>query len=275
MQLKDYIESFSQTETLPTRERIEKGRTKLFDFTYPIFDEKYRKEFETKMIRNFYMREIGFETEGLFKFNLETWLLVNMPYYNKLFESELLEYDPLTNSKMNSTHKTTKNVNQNKNQSDNRDIIDSNTSSTINDSTDTRTINEDGTVTDDNFDRRIDSDTPDNRLALTATDGEGVINYASNISENNENNKQTNSKDSTDKDVLHATGSLNADGTRNDKLTSDVNESLNETEDYVQDRLGKIGVQTFPKLVQEYRDALMRIERQIYVDMQQLFMGVY
>nr|prf protein p11,lower collar [Bacillus phage phi29] len=84
MQLRTYIEMWSQGETgLSTAEKIEKGRPKLFDFNYPIFDESYRTIFETHFIRNFYMREIGFETEGLFKFHLETWLMINMPYFNK------------------------------------------------------------------------------------------------------------------------------------------------------------------------------------------------
>jgi hypothetical protein len=50
------------------------------------------------------MREIGFETEGLFKFNLETWMIINMPFFNKLFESESLTFDPLTNYKLDTTH---------------------------------------------------------------------------------------------------------------------------------------------------------------------------
>src|SRR5690606_30755344 len=59
-------------------------------------------------IRHFYMREIGFETEGLFKFYLETWLLVHMPYYNQLFKSELIEYDPLSNSQVIVAHEQLK-----------------------------------------------------------------------------------------------------------------------------------------------------------------------
>ena len=97
MQLSEYIEQATQEDPrLSMREKIEIGRQKLFDFEYPIFDEKYRHVFETHFIRNFFMREIGFETEGLFKFQLETWLNINMPYFNKLFESELFKYDPLT-----------------------------------------------------------------------------------------------------------------------------------------------------------------------------------
>lgn len=102
MPLKAIIEQPTQNrEDLTLKQRLEVGRVSLFkDMDYPIFNEHYRSEFESKFIRYFYNKEIGFETESLFKFELETWLQINMPYYNQLFESELLEYDPLTNIAM-------------------------------------------------------------------------------------------------------------------------------------------------------------------------------
>ena len=102
MPLKAIIEQPTQNRNdLTLKQRLEVGRVNLFkDIDYPIFNENYRSEFESKFIRYFYNKEIGFETESLFKFELETWLQINMPYYNQLFESELLEYDPLTNIAM-------------------------------------------------------------------------------------------------------------------------------------------------------------------------------
>jgi len=118
MELREYVEMWTQEENLLShRERIEKGRKHLFDFPYPMFNENYRNVFETNFIRNFYMREIGFETEELFKFRLETWLIINMPYFNKLFESELLKYNPLTNTDLKINH----NKSNDKTQNDNRD----------------------------------------------------------------------------------------------------------------------------------------------------------
>src|SRR5699024_6383614 len=102
MPLKAIIEQPTQNrDDLTLKQRLEVGRVNFFkDMDYPIFNEHYRSEFESKFIRYFYNKEIGFETESLFKFELETWLQINMPYYNQLFESELLEYDPLTNIAM-------------------------------------------------------------------------------------------------------------------------------------------------------------------------------
>lgn len=76
-------------------EVIANSLEKIFDFDFPIFDENYRKVLETKIIRHFYTREIGFETVGLWKLKLNTKLNEIMPYYNKLYNSELIEIDPL------------------------------------------------------------------------------------------------------------------------------------------------------------------------------------
>lgn len=74
---------------------ISNARPKIFNFTYPIFDNAYKPTLETKILKHFYTREIGLETYGLWKLKLDTRLNEIMPYYNKLYESELLEFNPL------------------------------------------------------------------------------------------------------------------------------------------------------------------------------------
>lgn len=81
-------------------EVIAKSRAKIFDFDYPIFDESYREVLETKIIRHFYTREIGFETVGLWKLKLNTKMNEIMVYYNQLYLSEQLEFNPLSTHSM-------------------------------------------------------------------------------------------------------------------------------------------------------------------------------
>jgi len=86
----------------------------IFDFDFPIFDENYRTTLETKIIRHYYTREIGLETYGLWKLKLQTKLNEIMPYYNKLYQSELYTYNPLYDVDMTTTHvgrKTGENTN--------------------------------------------------------------------------------------------------------------------------------------------------------------------
>lgn len=63
--------------------------------TYPIFDETYRNTLNTAIMSAFFWREIGFETYGRWKFELHALMNRIMPYYNKLYESTLIEYNPI------------------------------------------------------------------------------------------------------------------------------------------------------------------------------------
>ena len=62
---------------------------------YPIFDESYREQLNNKIIQHYYFREIGFETEALFKNRLNQKMNEIMPYYNQMYESELIKINPL------------------------------------------------------------------------------------------------------------------------------------------------------------------------------------
>lgn len=268
MQLRTYLEMWSQEEDGKSHSNIiETGRPKLFNFDYPIFDQDYKKVFETNFIRNFYMREIGFETEELFKFQLETWLRINMPYWNKMFESELIDYDPLINSKVD----VTANKEFDKSQVDNRVTNQTSKADGTNKVIGTVDTLTNSSNTNDDFTRVLDSNNPDSRLTITSKDGEGVIEYASSIQEQNNNGKGTQTgKEDTDS-TTNQTTSDTATGNKKDALESDIN----ETEDYIQHRVGKIGVQSYAKLVTDHRNAFLRIEKKIFEEMQQLFMLVY
>lgn len=253
MQLRSIIEHYSQYEpSLTLKEKIEKGRVKLFDFDYPIFDEDYRKTLETHFIRKFYMAEIGHETEGLFKFYLENYMLIHMPYWNQMFKSELIEFNPMINTDY--TVETSRDSNTAQN--DNRDTIQNTSTDSTRDSS--------GNSADDNFSRNVNSDNPDGRLALTTQEGKGVIEYANGINEDYQKNSNTASSNE----------SVNASGnsTQNDVLSS----KKDELENYFERKVGNIGVQTSAYMLNEFRTTFLRIENEMFKEMQkELFMLVY
>lgn len=252
MELREYIEMWSQdVEEMSIKDRIEIGRPKLFNFEYPIFDSNYKAVFETNFIRNFYMREIGSETEELFKFRLESWLRINMPYFNKLFESELISFDPLMNSKMDTDFTKSKNTDGTVDSTTNKDA-------TI---TNNQTVN--GTTNVDTFNRLLENNTPDSRLAITTADGSGVIEYASQINENDAKTSGINTND------------IDASTVDNTDIIGNTVTDITELETFVQSRVGKIGSQTYSKMMTEYRQSLIRVENKIFAEMQQLFMLVY
>lgn len=85
---------------------IEQARPKIFNFDYPMFDASYKAVLETKILRHYYTREICEETVGLWKLRLETKLNEIMPYYNKLYQSELLEFNPMYTHNLTREHDT-------------------------------------------------------------------------------------------------------------------------------------------------------------------------
>lgn len=74
---------------------ISASRASIFDFDYTLFDASYKSVLETKILRHYYTREIGLETVGLWKHFLNMRLNEILPYYNQLYESALLEFNPL------------------------------------------------------------------------------------------------------------------------------------------------------------------------------------
>lgn len=80
-------------------EVLEKSWNKVFDFSFPIFDETYRKPLCKKILKHFYTREICEETVGLWKLRLDARMNEIMPYFNKLYDSELIAIEPLINNR--------------------------------------------------------------------------------------------------------------------------------------------------------------------------------
>lgn len=63
---------------------------------YPIFEDGYRAPLNRKILDHFWMREIGHETPDMFLHQLTVKMREIMPYYNQLYESTRLTFDPLS-----------------------------------------------------------------------------------------------------------------------------------------------------------------------------------
>lgn len=80
---------------------ISNGRDAIFNFDWAYFPESAnpgaKTAFEEKLLWHYFMDEIGQETVTLFRWALKDSLNLIMPYYNKLFESETLKFDKISN----------------------------------------------------------------------------------------------------------------------------------------------------------------------------------
>lgn len=111
--LESYAGLDSSTEYPSVNTVISKARTKLFSFNYPIFDNAYKEHLESLICLHFYRREIGFETVGLFKLYLEQKMREIMPFYNQLYKSELLEFNPFYDVDLTRDHQLKHNAEEN------------------------------------------------------------------------------------------------------------------------------------------------------------------
>lgn len=68
---------------------------KIFTTQCTFFDNNYRPVLCKKILKHYYTREIGLETAGLWMLFMNRKLEEIMPYYNQMYESELLEFNPL------------------------------------------------------------------------------------------------------------------------------------------------------------------------------------
>lgn len=85
---------YDESQDYPINDVIQKAIPKVFDFDFPVYDPAYKTVLETKILKHYYTREIGFETVALWKHWLDMRLNEIMPYYNQLYESCTHEFNP-------------------------------------------------------------------------------------------------------------------------------------------------------------------------------------
>lgn len=235
----------------------------IFSFDFPIFDEEYRNVLCTKILRHYYTREIGLETYGLWKLKLQTKLNEIMPYYNKLYESELYKYNPLHDVDMTTTNVGQKTGERTDVQNDDRTNTFSGSRTSENEQT--NVASNENVRNSDSQDRDMYSDTPQG--SLTGVDTNSYLtNFRKILGTNN----------STDKG--NATDISNGKQTtsdQNSESTKGTNTSIgktNNTEDYVMHVFGKSAGANYAKMIKDFRDNLLNIDMDVIRDLGELFM---
>ena len=80
---------------------------KIFTTNCTFFDANYKPVLCKKILKHYYTREIGQETVGLWMLFMNRKLEEIMPYYNQLYESELIEFNPMHNMDLSKTKNIT------------------------------------------------------------------------------------------------------------------------------------------------------------------------
>lgn len=264
--------------TTQVRWIIESGKT-LNLSTYPIFDESYRNTLNKKIIDHFYFREIGFETVGLFNNRLAAKLNEIMPYYNRLYNSALLNVSPLFNRIYKETYSR---MIQDKGTMDGSDQRTAHTDKTVDSKMEGNSSRENGEYRHGTMEysgeqegKVVGSATPQGLLAAENIDSDL---YASEASLNK--GKENNSTGSTDYlEVQEGTttdqsGSSKEIGTTVDSLRREQNTANNKWESFTRSLEGLEGTSQ-AKLLQEFRDTFLNIDMMIIEELEVLFMNIW
>ena len=248
----------------------------LFNFDFPIFDTNYRLVLEKKILRHYYTREISEETVGLWKLRLEDRLNMIMPYYNKLYESETLKFNPLYDVDLSSEH-TTKNDGQsiNTNVRDNTETTNESGDNNRNSISNLARKNAETVVDDvDGTNWEYYSDTPQG--AVTRIDV-ASNNYLTNATKNTTDttDTKTTNGNQNEQEINADYQKYKNDTERSSTQTDKGQNIISNTESYVESVVGKRGHHTYSAMIMEYRKSLLNIDAMIVEDLSDLFFGLW
>ena len=252
-------------------EIVEHAQRKLFNFDYPLYDPNLKETFEKDFIRHFYTREIGSESIALFKLRLQDYLYLNHEKWQRLYQNVDEDINPFTNIDI----KTIRDINEEENTNRDREQQDAETDSRTGSDNEQMTTTQDNTVNShaDDFTRNLEQTPPDERLSITAKDGVGLIDYASNIQEN--------------KNVNDANQTSTTEGTRtnvrDNEQSGERNKNVNELENqkraleqlYNERKVGKTWNKSFVEAYNEYVNHFQGLHKMMFKDMEKLFLGVF
>lgn len=271
---------------------------KIFNFDFPIYDENYRLVLEKTILRHYYTREIGMETVGLWKLKLQDRLCIIMPYYNKLYESALLEFNPFHDVDLTIDHNKGNDGTSNSNSTGKRinsedgrssfNTNDSNNSTISDDGESHETHNDSRTGTDSNTRWDLYSDTPQGGIQGIANAEDpslannGYLTNARKITDNGGDSDTSsgarNLTSENDRTII-ATGNKN--GSNNSTLNQTINDTgtnattIHNLETYIEHVKGKKGSLSYSKMLMDYRKSLINIDKMIIDELSDLFFGLW
>ena len=255
---------------------------------YPIFDESYRQLLNDKIINHYYFREIGMETAELFKRYLNQTMREIMPYYNQLYKSELLEFNPFYNvDKTITADKNNNHVsdfvgnvtgkNQQTTDTENNQINNSKQQTT----TAANSVGESvGNSTSTDKNKNVASDTPQGFLSINSIDNNtyattAEMGNAETISNNKatSNNSESGITDQTTADETKATANSESNATT---ATDTANKTTsNDFENYVNHVVGKSEGETYSEMLIKFRETFLNIDMMIIDELKTCFMMIY
>lgn len=235
---------------------------------YPIWNESHRNVLNQKIIERYYLREIGAETPMMFKFYLNRTMNEIMPYFNKLYETTILEYNPIGNADYIEEH-TIERSNEQEINSTSENTGSASTSGS-NSVEYTGTTNSEHSSTSSANGKNVDSDTPQANLSVGDIDS---VSYASNIKFNSDSGEQsgsgTDTQDTTTTSIDNTTTNSNTNESKEQSVIG------SDTEKFTKHLKGNYGVLSTQSLIRQERELIINIDMEIVEKLEDCFMKVW
>lgn len=291
-------------------EIITQAAPKIFNFPWPIFDEDYRLSLERKILLSYYTREICEESYGLWKLRLNAKLNEIMPYFNQLYKSQLIEFDPThdvdysktytkkgdgTETKTGSesttgTGKTEATGEHAEKSTDTGSVSRENDSTATHSGSTTNTRNGESSAESSGNSSSYDyeSDTPQGSIGNDAW-----LTYLSKINKNvsstsgntsgtetetsTTTDSATDTHEGTEKETRDLAGSVDTTNKEtktcshtDTKETSD-NNIIKNVEEYTEHVVGKMGGSNYPEMIKKLRESFVNVDQQVIISLNDLF----
>ena len=237
-----YLPLEAYDDRLPPDDYIRLAIPAVFDFTYPYYNAAQKNNTEIKVLKHFYLREIGLETPDLWRFYLNMKMNEIMPYYVELFRSADMILDPLDDVDY---------VRKEEGTAKGEAVT---TGSAKNNTATTNTENSNSSGETSSTDAY--QDTPQGALNGVASNE-----YLTNARINKDNTKSQ--------------SSVVGGGTLAGTSSNEGNDKHSDEHTIITTMRGKIGVRSKSKLLEEYRKTIINIDMRIIRDLEPLFMQIW
>lgn len=260
-----------ETEDVNYQTLIEIARPKLFNFEYPL-DETFKENFEVNFMKHFYLREICTGSFGRWRLYLDSWLNQNMLFYNSILKTTMLEIDPFITFEHNRTEIRKSERTEEKHITDDNthEITRTGENSGTTESTNKSGGNSSELVGSDTTRKNAFSDTPqgtlanvDNMTYLTQAERDVTTENAS---------KEKEESSSSVGNVKTSGSSSDSERGTNQK-TSDESTSRDSNDEIKYSDSGFNGSKA--ELLLKYRETFMNVYKNIFDEMETLFMSIY
>lgn len=277
-------------------DKVQEVGNQIFTFSFPWYTEKNQslEDFKRIFVETHFTDEIGFETLGLFKMQMQRVLFQKIPYYSQLYTALNIHYDPLVNHEVSGTKNgaesgSSANSGKNVNSGSDSTLTNGTSSDTINvksadsgnsevENTTSSTSDTTGNKTENN--QTLTSDYPQATFTKTK-DYASALNRgqltdvtSSNVSDSSSGNSTTKNESSgTSESVGNGTSSTTTTVTHGMETATD---SKNETESSFENSYSDSGWMGGSKTeeLEKYRKAIRNINEMLLKEFDDLFMGL-